>query len=112
MNLNKNMVLQLVVSALVFFLAFRLLSFLGGGLVLLLLLGVGIWVLLRNPAAKARVGGWVRGLGRSGSSSSTSGAQAPRRPRAPEDRPLSHEEREAFNDIVRGQNPEGGSSQR
>lgn len=95
---SRNMVLQMAMSALVFFLVFRLLSFFGLGMVLLVGLGVGAWYLFaKRPDVIAR---WKSNLTSKVSTSRRSPSVAP--PPPMQDRPLTHDERTAFNDLVRG----------
>lgn len=111
--MSRNVLVQLVVSALVFFVAFRVLSFLGPVFVMLGLVGLVAWLVSRNPAAKAAVKGWAQNL--RPSARERPQRPAPRSPASappPPDRPLTHEERAAFDDIVRGEDSDEGRGPR
>lgn len=97
MNFSRSMVAQIVVSALVFFVAIQVFHFLGFGFVLVVLLGVALWYFvfgngLRAQHTRQRVSAWF------------SRGRAPRGRRAAPpipDKPLNVRERDAFDDLVR-----------
>lgn len=109
--MNRSMVKQMALSALIFFLVFRLLSFLGLGFLLVLALAVGAWYLVRKrPDLIERGKAWVT-------------ARRPRAPRMPrpapramKDKPLKPDERAAFENLARDfdrdRDPDGPGSPR
>lgn len=91
---SRNMVLQIALSALVFFLVFRLLSFFGLGLILVIGLGVAAWYLItKRPDVLA---GW-----KADATSSRPATPSVTQPEPMRDRPLTHRERAVFDDLTR-----------
>lgn len=91
---NRHMMLHFAVTALLFFVAFRFLSFIGLPLVLLIALGVGGWYLFtKKPELVAE---WKQKI-----KARVPEAPKPRKPRPKSERPLNSRERRAFDDLER-----------
>lgn len=110
--LNKSLILHIAIFALGFFLISRILHFLGFGTVLLLCLLLGAWyVVSKRPdviesvktSVKRRLPGGSAGMRREGGH----GRDATSAQEDHMSSPLTHDERDNFNQMVRGWHEDG-----